>query len=213
MDAEQAEPCNTTLYLIRHADCRQDDVKRYIGQVDLPLNDRGRKQALSLSAALKNIPFRQIYCSNLNRSYETACIISQNRHEPIQQLSGIREINLGQWDGLSFAEIAEKFPEAYQHRGSDLVNFRPPEGESFHDLAMRVLPWFIKIMTADCGEPVLIVGHAGVNRVILCHILGMPLYNLFRFEQDYGAMNIIAVKNGIKKLLVMNGKPFNCFNI
>jgi len=200
------------LYLLRHADCRQDAVKRYIGQIDLPLNKTGIEQALCLAREMKDIPFQWIYCSDLKRSYETAKIISGGRHDLICQIKAMREINLGQWEGLSMEEVARRFPEEYRARGNDPGNFRPPGGESFNDLTVRVIPQYMKLMKASHGN-VLIVGHAGVNRVILCHILGMPLSHLFRLEQDYGGMNVIAGDVAGMKLFRMNARTFSDFSI
>lgn len=207
MSAERSKPCSTILYLIRHADCRQDDVKRYIGQVDLPLNKDGVQQAMFLARTMKDVPISRIYCSDLKRSYDTARIIAADRHELICPVPALREINLGQWDGLAMAEIHQRYPEEYRKRGIDLVNFHPPAGESFHDLAIRIIPQFNKLMDASRGHEVM-VGHAGVNRVILCHILGMPMDHIFRLQQDYGGMNIIEKTHDGMRLLSMNTTSF-----
>jgi probable phosphoglycerate mutase len=180
----------TTVYLLRHGDCRQDDIKRYVGQADLPLNAEGHIQAAGWRSKLSGIPLHRIFSSDLSRSYETACIIAEGRIEPVQPLSKLREINLGGWDGLTFDEVRRFYPSEYGKRGADLVSYRTPGGECFTDVAARVIPLFEQIVSGATGN-VLIVGHAGVNRVILCHILGMPLTNLFRIRQDYGCLNVV----------------------
>jgi probable phosphoglycerate mutase len=93
------------------------------------------------------------------------------------------------------AQVRERFPREYQKRGRDLGHFHPPGGESFSDLQNRVVPAFQQIVARMQG-PVLIVGHAGVNRVILCHVLGMPLGFLFRLEQPYGALSVLICEDG-----------------
>jgi alpha-ribazole phosphatase len=211
MSNTQTNSHNHIIYLLRHADCRQDSVKRYIGQIDLPLNLTGIEQAFALSQELKDIPLQQIFCSDLRRSYETARIISRGRHELIRQIEEMREIDLGKWDGLPMAEVSQQFPQEYAKRGRDIVCYRAPGGENFHDLAARVIPQFINIAQAACGN-VLIVGHAGVNRVILCHILGMPLSNLFRLQQDYGGVNLLTGDKSGMSLLKMNIMPFRAEN-
>lgn len=198
-----SDPSETTLYLLRHTDCRQDSVKRYIGQIDLPLNKTGMEQALCLSRELKDISFQRIYCSDLKRSYETARIVSTGREDLLCPLAALREINLGQWDGLPVEEVSRRFPEEYRMRGIDPANYRPPGGESFNDLIVRVIPQYLKLIKASRGN-ILIVGHAGVNRVILCNLLDMPLSHLFRLDQDYGGLNVITRAGGCLKLLRMN---------
>ena len=180
----------TTVYLMRHGDIRQDNVKRYIGQADIALNALGRAQAMSWRKELAGIPLRRIYCSDLSRSHETACIIAEGRTAPVQPLSKLREINLGAWDGQAIDNVRSLYMGEYEKRGADMVYYRPPAGECFADVAARVIPLFEEIVRNSSGN-LLIVGHAGVNKVILCHILGMPLENLFRLRQDYGCLNVI----------------------
>jgi probable phosphoglycerate mutase len=100
------------------------------------------------------------------------------------------------------ADIRRRFPEAYQQRGRELDTYRPPDGESFSDLGQRVIPFFEQIAEQN-NNNILIVAHAGVNRVILCHILGMPLTNLFRLEIPYGAITRIDNVGGLFTLRLM----------
>ena len=181
---------SSVVYLLRHGDIRQDDIKRYIGQADLSLNEAGRAQALGWQHELAHIPLQRIFCSDLSRSYETACIIAEGRDIAVQSLNKLREINLGAWDGQPIEDVRRLYPGEYEKRGGDLVYYRPPAGECFADIAARVIPLFEEIVRNVPGN-VLIVGHAGVNKVILCHLLGMPLENLLRMRQDYGCLNII----------------------
>lgn len=180
----------TVVYLLRHGDSRQDDQKRYVGQADLQLNDEGRGQAAAWRRELATLPLQRIYSSDLSRSYETARIIAQGRGETVQPLARLREINLGGWDGQPMADVRRLYPYEYEKRGADMVYYRPPGGECFADVAARVIPLFDEIVRSSSGN-VLIVGHAGVNKIILCHVLGMPLQNLFRMRQEYGYLNLI----------------------
>jgi alpha-ribazole phosphatase len=193
----------TTIYLMRHGDIRQDNVKRYIGQADIALNALGRAQAISWRQELAGIPLRRIYCSDLSRSHETACIIAEGRKAPVQPLSKLREINLGAWDGQAIDDVRSHYVGEYEKRGADMVYYRPPAGECFADVAARVIPLFEEIVRNSSGN-LLIVGHAGVNKVILCHILGMPLENLFRLRQDYGCLNVIDCGREKMRLREMN---------
>lgn len=192
-----------TIYLLRHGDSRQDEIKRYIGQSDLPLNDAGRAQASCWQQELAPISLERIFCSDLSRSLETARIIAEGRSEPVQPLHKLREINLGAWDGLPFDDVQRLYPTEYERRGAAMVTYRTPGGECFADLAARVVPLFVEIVRGSSGN-LLFVGHSGVNMVIICHILGMPLENLFRIRQDYACMNIIDFGNKGMRLRKMN---------
>lgn len=201
--------CTSTIYLMRHGDSRPDHIKRYIGWTDLPLNANGHGQALRWQQELAGVPFRRIFCSDLSRSFETARIIAAGRDVPVRAHSQLREINLGAWDGLSVDDVCCSYPGEYAKRGAELASYRTPGGESFADLASRVLPLFKEIVRSMSGN-VLIVGHAGVNQVILCHILGMPLENLFRLRQDYGCLNLIDRRKDGMGLRRMNMDSLAC---
>ena len=195
-----------TLYLMCHGDSRQDDVKRYIGQTDLVLNERGIEQARYWQGKLSSVSFYRIYCSDLVRSLETARIIAQDREVQVCSLSELREINLGAWEGLSVTEVRQRFPGEYERRGENFPDYRPRNGERFSDLRRRVVPVFERIAGEMEGH-VLIVGHAGVNRTILCHVLGMPLANLFRLEQQPGSLSILVRKGNALRLRGINILP------
>ena len=183
-------PESCTVYLLRHGDSRIDSVRRFIGQSESSLNEAGRLQAEWWNQELAGIPFSGFYCSALQRSIETARIIAQPQYASVTIQPGLNEIDLGSWDGMPISEVKRRFPLEYHQRGADLAGYRPPSGESFADLSARVVPTFEKIIQHSGGN-LLIVGHAGVNRVILCHLLGMPLANIFHLGQEYGCLNIL----------------------
>ncbi len=183
------------IFLMRHGEVDLDFKGKFVGQVDIPLTDKGRDQALWWSEALKDVGLKSIYCSDLIRSHESAKIFVGQAEMPIVRLSQLREIHLGRWEGRSIADVKEAWPVEWEERGRNIVMFRPPDGESFHDLAQRVIPAFQNIVANITGH-VLIVGHAGVNRVILCHVMGIELSKLLTIRQDYGHMNVLEFENG-----------------
>lgn len=189
--------------LVRHGDSRQDHLKRYVGHTDNPLNERGIAQAEALHRELAAIPFSRFYCSDLQRSVETARFIAGDRSCDVVPVAALREIFMGSWDGRSMDEVRTAFPDEYRRRGEDPAHHTAPGGESFADLGKRVIPAFEEIVRNDRG-PLLIIGHAGVNRVILSQLLGMPLENLFRLGQDYGCANIIVEEKGVFKVQALN---------
>ena len=195
------------ILLLRHGAVQAEtDEKRLIGQMDLPLTDMGRHQAQYWRECLSDVPLARIISSDLSRCMETARIVAAGRSTPISPLTGLREINLGQWDGMSFRQIKERWPEAYRKRGMEIARFRPPAGESFLDLQQRVVPAFEKAVD-QADKNILIVAHAGVNRMILCHLLGMPPENLFRIAQGWGAMNLIDRQANGYRIQLLNLLP------
>ena len=179
------------IYLARHGDIGLGKDKRFIGQSDLPLTDLGKKQAHSLKDKFCQVPLENIYCSDLVRSQQTAEIIaSAHKIIPMARLE-LRELNMGDWEGKLFSDIRDNYPQEYKERGENIAHYSTPEGESFSDCYNRVIPIFESLTQSD-EKTILIIGHAGVNRVILCHVLGIPLASIFRLEQSYGCLNLIC---------------------
>jgi len=194
------------IYLLRHGEIEEQANRRYIGQTDCDLSERGRAQAEFWKKRLKGEGIASIFCSDLSRSSETAETISKGRQIAVQSDPDLREINLGDWDGQLMQDIRTEFPAEWAERGERIDTFRPPRGESFEDLYQRVVPVFEHIAENASGS-VVIVGHAGVNRMVLCHALGMPIRNLFSIHQDYGALNLIDNSGNALQVAAVNICP------
>jgi alpha-ribazole phosphatase len=193
-----------TVYLLRHGKiATEGEKRRYIGQIDLPLNAQGMLQAERLALRLEKVGCREVYCSDLSRTRETGRIVAAKAAARLVVRPELREISLGEWEGLSFDEVARKYPGAFEARGKDLAYYRIAGGESFADCSGRIVNAFREIVER-AADPVTVVGHAGINRLILCHVLGMPLTNLFRIGQDYGCLNVIQYTGNSCQLRMLN---------
>jgi len=200
----------TTLYLIRHGETEGGEEKQYKGHMDVPLSEKGVRQIKRVSEYIcQNTGLKAVYTSDLSRAIRSAEIIAEPHSlKPIVAPS-LRERNFGLWEGMSFDEIREKYPEEFEAWAGNPLKFSPIGGESTLEVRDRVIKALDKIIrdhrskviqdagykmrkTKNHTSPhIAVVSHGGVNRIILCHILGIPLENLFRIEQDYGALNII----------------------
>lgn len=187
------------VFLLRHGAVQKPGGgKHYIGHMDLPLNDVGRELAHWWADHFLNAGLKKIYSSDLTRCLETARIIGDRCSLEPRALTELREICLGEWEGKTFDTIKTLYPQESGYRGDHIADHRPAGGESFRDLQTRVEPIFREITHQHAGS-ILIVTHAGVIRVLMCGILGMPLENLFSIGQSYGALNIIEVRpNGYR---------------
>ncbi|MDD2335449.1 MAG: histidine phosphatase family protein [Geobacteraceae bacterium] len=203
MKCERKMVDRRVVFLLRHGDSRQDHLKRYVGHTDTILNEKGRAQAEVLCRELAGISFSRLYCSTLQRSVETAKLIAGKGMAVVTQVPELCEISMGLWDGRSMEEVQSAYPDEYRRRGDDPAHHSAPGGESFAELQDRVIPAFEKILR-DSEGPVLIVGHAGVNRVLLAHLIGMPLGNLFRLGQDYACLNVLVREKGLFRVHAMN---------
>lgn len=188
------------IYLLRHGEIETDEGGSYTGQMDLPLTRRGVAQAEKWKEYLAFVDFKEIYSSDLCRCLDTAHIIACGKE--IVARKALREIALGEWEGLRREAVREKYPVEWKKRGEDM-KYAPPGGESFFDLYERAVPEFIGIAENKLHD-ILIVTHAGVIRSVLTYVLGMPLLNIFRVVQDYSGMNLIKNKGDMMKLIRMN---------
>jgi len=193
------------IYLLRHGSVLQaDEERRYIGEIDLPLSREGVEQAHLLHSEFSGKEISAVVCSDLIRCVDTARIVCRGLTDHIIVRSDLREISMGEWEGKSFREIAQKYPEEYQKRGENISTYRIPGAESFTECQARVMRAFFDIMESIKGN-VLIVGHAGVNRLLLCYILGMPIENIFRISQDYACVNIVVSNQSKYRIALLNG--------
>lgn len=180
------------LYLVRHGQA-ETPPKVCIGQTDIPLSETGTRQVFQDTLPqLKKLELStpRLLSSPLLRTMQTAKIISDNLNIPVEQLAALKEINMGAWDGIPFSEIKQRWPEQYETRGKDFSAFRPPHGESFFDLQLRV----IKALNPVCNETgsTIIVTHAGVIRTLLCAVHNTSLQNLFDYSPQTGSVTVIA---------------------
>jgi len=195
------------ILLLRHGSLQTvDDKKRFIGRTDLPLSEHGRRQARFWSRQLADWPMDAVFCSDLQRCRETADAIVKDRRGGVTPLAELREISLGRWEGMPFDQVRQLWPEAFSQRGRDIAGFQPPDGESFADLRQRAVRVFER-QTGRNGGNLLFVSHAGVIRVLLCHLLGMPTANLFRIDQGLAAMNILERRSDGIRLQCLNLLP------
>lgn len=185
----------TTLYLIRHGATEGNHEKRYKGSIDVPISQEGieqvRRTAEFIRAELQGGSLSAVYSSPLSRALNSAELIAAHYGlEPVVD-DNLRERHFGIWEGMTFAEIREKYPVEFKGWADNPLEHSPVEGESSIAVRDRIVPAVEEIVSRHSDEEIAIVAHGGVNRVILCHLLGMPLEYMFRIEQDNAAVSII----------------------
>jgi 2,3-bisphosphoglycerate-dependent phosphoglycerate mutase len=153
----------TTIYLARHGETDWNAQERWQGHTDTPLNERGRTQARELAARLADIPFAAVYSSDLRRARETAEIVVDGRDLGVLIEPGLREIDVGSWQGLTNAEIGDR---------------ERTDGETLEAFRDRVLAAIASIGRRHDGADVLVVAHGGCVRTLQRQLLGEPLPTL-----------------------------------
>jgi len=182
------------VYLVRHGEPEFKDNESYcIGRTDLPLSERGRQQAYDLGVYFADKNIKAVYHSYLLRSKQTAELLSDGKYPDIQT-DNLEEIDMGEWDGLTFREIRVRYPELYERRRTEIVQLSPPGGENFIKGLSRFSSAVKRIIDEARGN-IVIVGHAGVNKIFLCEALGLNYNKVLEIAQPYGCINRLAPKN------------------
>ncbi len=175
------------VYLLVHGAVGFKTDGEYLTAQELPLCPEGIDQARALREDLQNVPLSNIYCSDLKAAVETAAIIAEPHGIEPRIRAGLREISLGESGESTSADVQQLYSGQFVH---DILQFRPPGGETLFECTSRVIPAFYDILNSTF-ENMAIVGHPVVNRIILCQVLGLPLENLFELDQRYGNVNHI----------------------
>ncbi len=198
----------TTILLIRHGHTVGGEEKRYKGHIDVELSPEGESQIRSLKQRFNGLieTTNAVYCSDLKRAIRSAEIISEGLDITPVIVPEFRERSFGIWEGMSFEEIEKAFPREFNLWKSDPLNYSPPGGESTMEVQKRTIEALGRLLNQHRGDTISIVAHGGINRVILCHFMGIPLSNIFRIEQNFGCLNIIDLyDDGVPVVRLVNG--------
>ena len=187
----------TELILARHGETDWNRQNRFQGHADPPLNAVGRRQSAELAEALAGETIARVYTSPLRRAAETAEIIARRLALEVEPLEPLREIDVGAWSGLTRDEIAAKFPAAYA-RWLERAPHGFEDGETYEQLAARVVPAIRRLAERHASETVLVVTHGGPSRVVQAHAAGIDYAEARRRETVLAncAMCRFAVENG-----------------
>ncbi len=153
--------------LIRHGQTDFNLEHRLQGALPVPLNARGRAQSQTLAAYLKSVPLDALYSSPRSRAKETAQIIGAVIQQPVREDSRLAEIAFGDFEGYTFAQVADRFPAAYRKWESGYRAYRVPNGESRLDVLRRMRAAWQEIVSDSASETVAIVGHSSAMMIML----------------------------------------------
>lgn len=177
------------LVLVRHAVAEGDG--RFQGQCDVSLTAQGRRQLRALVPKLSQYPVRVAYASDLLRAHATAAVAARKLGIKLEVRAGLREMDFGRWQGLSWKQIAKRWPRLARLWIERFPRQAIPGAELFDDFKKRVETELRSIVVANRGRWALVVTHAGVIRVALGSALGMPYQNVFRVALEPCAITVI----------------------
>ena len=160
-----------TLFLARHGETGWNAEGRWQGQTDVPLNERGRRQARALAAQVRDQGIAALASSDLRRARSTAEIVAGELGlEAVHLDADLREQGFGDFEGLTRGECEARFPEAWARYLLD-PKTTPPKGESHAGLVWRVRAALERIVQ-DLAEPTLVIMHGGAMRALVAEHLG-----------------------------------------
>lgn len=149
------------LYLIRHGQTDWNLAGRIQGVHDIPLNETGLRQAEMAAKGMESRKVAAVYCSNLQRAAQTAAAVAKRQNVPVHAVDGLEEMNFGLWEGCTWKEIEEQYPNEKRAMDANPMEVRAPEGESYLDVMKRSVEALKKIASEN-KEDVAVVTHGGV---------------------------------------------------
>jgi broad specificity phosphatase PhoE len=174
-----------------------------VGATDVPLRAEGISQSARLAAGLGRRRPTRCYCSPLARTQQTARIISESIGLSVTTDRDLREINFGEWEGMTFDQAAARHPEAVARWASFSDDFAFPGGESLRDFLERIQRTADRL-AADPSERILVITHGGVIRAMICHLLGLSPRSYVLFEIQCAAVSTIKLFDGRGVLAGLN---------
>lgn len=195
----------TKIYLIRH--CEADGNTRGVlqGRSDCDISGNSAKQLDLVSLRLRNVPFDAFYSSPLKRAYKTARAINQYHNLTIHTDPRLTEIDMGKWEGRSWASIEEENPAMLTVWNENPGNFQAPGGESIRQVCERMWAAASDISRENPGKTICITSHGCAIRSFLCRALGKPLSEMNEIPWcDNTAVTVVEFENGKARVVVMN---------
>ena len=187
----------TTVIMVRHGESESNKKSIFTGQMNTELTELGLRQAELAAEALKNVHIDRIYASDLSRAYNTGLPIAKSHGLEIEKNKGLREIFAGDWEGLGFDEIKEKFTEDYNRWREDIGHARCTGGESIAELYDRVVGEVIRLAEENPGKTICLASHATPVRTVCAASSGIRAEELHREPFPGNAsISIFEYENG-----------------
>jgi 2,3-bisphosphoglycerate-dependent phosphoglycerate mutase len=191
----------TTILLARHGESDWNVELRWQGHADRPLTRRGRAQAAALADRLATYPLAAIYSSDLRRALDTARAVADRHGIDVVTRRDLREVDVGSWSGRSRAELESRFPEQIARWENGAKGW--DDGESYEQMAARIIRAVGEIAAQHPGDHVLVVSHGGSVRAVHAHALGMEFHAYRRSApvEPNARLSAVSIENGTFRLL------------
>jgi broad specificity phosphatase PhoE len=193
------------LILIRHGETDHNADGMVQGRADIPLNDLGRRQAAALADSLRHTPVRAVYTSPLKRARETAAIVAAALDLPVTVEPDLIEMDVGRLEGLSGAQMRERFPEFLAvWAGPEGPDIPMPGGESLRQVQTRAWAVVERLREHHGDETVVAASHNFVIATIVCRAVGVPLSAFRRMRHGVASRTVIDVRPDRTQVVHLN---------
>lgn len=207
-DQAVVESPPTRLWLIRHAEVEARYQGVFGGRIDMDLSPRGHEQAFTLAKYLHQRPFDALYASPMKRVQQTLAPLVVNGVPKPVILPELREIDFGDWTGLGWNEVREKFKISAFAWLEQLECGGIANAECAETLRDRIEPCFRRIVQDHPGQRIVIACHGGVIRMFLALVLGWPLSKMSAFDIEYASLTQVALFPHKARLQLVNFTPW-----
>ena len=181
------------LLIVRHGQTAWNKERRFLGRMDIPLDETGTTQARAAAAWLAPLPTAELYTSPLSRAAMTAEALGQHLKRTPIHVDGLMELNQGQLEGRPSADLANHFPELFAAWMRDPTNVRVPGGETMGECQERAIATFTDLCHRhEPGPPIVVVSHKMYIASFVCHVNGWPLSRYREIEQNNTAINLLS---------------------
>lgn len=193
------------LALVRHAEATANASGLALGRNDVPLTERGRRQAEALASAFDGWPVAVVVSSPLRRALDTAGAIASRHGLDIEIAPGLIEMDVGDTDGMTFDELRSRYPEFLRRwLSDDCADVPMPGGETLRQVQERAWAEVERLRQSFSDGAVIAVTHNFVIGALLCVITGAPLARFRRFRQGLASRSLVDVRHDGATLLALN---------
>jgi broad specificity phosphatase PhoE len=201
-------PPATRLLLIRHGEVEARYQGIFGGRIDMNLSPRGKRQAKILADYLRGKTIDAIYASPMRRVQQTLAPTLKNSGLEQTIFPGLREIDFGDWTGLNWETVRDKFDFAVHEWLHQIEKPGSPNGESGKSFRARVEPCLREIIAHHRGQNVAIFCHGGVIRMLLAILIDLPLPKTNAFEVEYASITQVALHPHMAEIELLNFTPW-----
>ena len=193
------------IFLVRHGLTDWNALRRFQGTCDIPLNADGLAQAQVVARRCAALHVERVYHSPLKRAAQTAQIIGEMAGASCIPRDGMREGDMGAFQGLTLEQARERFPQECAAYFANQTHVAPPGGESMLELQSRAVAALdaIERDAQGCGR-IAIVSHGALLKTLLCAVADMPLTCFGRIDVSNCSISVVDSTDGQRRLVTLN---------